>query len=446
MVINQKTFKEMKRSNIKYLLMAVLAVALGACADEPMVVLNPDATIAPVASENEVVLTQEAEGTDALNISWTKPEFGFTASPSYLIYLDEEGGDFSTPVIVNNAGEITKTFKSEELNKHLINLGFEPGVSKKLQIKVEGKLGTYTSLVSDVISIDATAYTSFLDLSSTWGVVGSGYNNWGAFPDAPFFTTSTANVLVAYATLKDGEIKFRENNAWDSNYGDDGGDGTLESGGANIAVTAGTYKITFNTSAKTYTIEPYSWGIVGSAYNNWGETPDFNFTYDDATNQWRAVVKLLDGEFKIRKNSAWDVNYGDTGADGTLEAGGDNIAVTAGNYIVTFNEKDLTVEIESIPVIWGLVGSAYNNWGATPDAAFDRDWRNDDVWILRNVTLLDGEFKFRANNDWGTNYGDTGANGSLEAGGDNIISTAGVYTITLDLSDPDSPKWSSVKY
>jgi hypothetical protein len=436
----------MKLFKIKYIFLAVLSIAISSCMDDSNVVLNPDAAITPTASTTDVVLTQEGQGTDVLNISWPEPEFGFSASPTYVIYLDEEGGDFSTPIVVNNSGDISKTFKSEELNKDLINLGFEPGVPANLQVKVEAKLGTFKSLVSDVITISATAYTAFLDLSSTWGVVGSGYNNWGAFPDAPFYTTSTANVLVAYVTLVDGEIKFRENNAWDSNLGDDGGDGTLESGGANIAVTAGNYKITFNTSAKTYTIEPYSWGIVGSAYNDWGATPDYKFTYDDATDQWRAIVKLLDGEFKIRKNNDWGTNYGDTGADGTLEAGGDNIAVTAGNYQITFNEKDLTVEITPIDIIWGLVGSAYNNWGATPDAQFDRDWRNDGVWVLRNVTLLDGEFKFRANNDWATNYGDDGANGSLEPGGANIVAAAGVYTITLDLSNPDSPTWSEIKY
>jgi hypothetical protein len=41
--------------------------------------------------------------------------------------------------------------------------------------------------------------------------------------------------------------------------------------------------------------------------------------------------------------------------------------------------------------------------------------------------------KFRANNNWDFNFGDTGADGTLEAGGTNI-STAGTYLITLDLS------------
>jgi starch-binding outer membrane protein SusE/F len=442
MMINMKTFK------IGYIFLALLAFAISSCEDEIGVTLNPTAEITASASETEVILTKELEGTDVLTLSWPQPEFGFTASPTYMIYLSTTEDFSGTTIAINNGGKTSKTLKSEELNKHLIGLGFEPGEAGSLKIKVIGRLTNDEEfdLESNVVSVTATAYTAFLDLSTTWGVVGSGYNNWGAFPDAPFFTTKVTNELVAYVTLLDGEIKFRENNAWDNNVGDDGGDGTLEANGANIPVTAGVYKIVMNPVAKTYSMSKYSWGIVGSAYNDWGATPDFNFTYDDATDQWRAIVKLKDGEFKIRKNNDWGLNYGDDGANGTLENGGANIAITAGKYLVTFNENELTIEIEPIDHIWGLVGSAYNNWGATPDAQFQRDFKTEDGWILKNVTLLDGEFKIRDANAWDLNYGDDGSDGVLEANGANIPATAGVYTITLDFSDPDHPTYTKVKY
>jgi starch-binding outer membrane protein SusE/F len=433
----------MKTIQIRYIFLAIASIAISSCTDEEKVFLNSSASVVPAASTSDVVLTKDGEGSDALTINWPEPDYGFDASPTYMIYMYNESGD---SLALNNGGASSKTFKTEELNKYLLNLEFEPGVEAPLKFKVESKLTPTRSIISSVIDVTATAYTSFLDLSTTWGVVGSGYNNWGAFPDAPFFTSSTPNVIVSYVTLVNGEIKFRENNDWANNYGDDGGDGTLEAGGANISVTAGTYKISFNTADKTYEIEPYSWGIVGSAYNNWGATPDFNFTYDDATDQWRALVKLSDGEFKIRKNSDWGVNYGDDGADGTLDAGGANIAATAGKYQITFNEKDLTIEVVPIPSIWGLVGSAYNNWGATPDAQFNRDWRNEGVWVLKSVHLVAGEFKFRDANDWGTNYGDDGGDGTLQSGGANItVAQEGYYDITLDFSDPENPTYTMVK-
>ena len=153
-----------------------------------------------------------------------------------------------------------------------------------------------------------------------------------------------------------------------------GADGTLDDGGANIAVTAGSYKITMNLNDLTYTIENFSIGIVGGAYNNWGASPDFALTYDPYSDVFRGIVTLIDGEMKFRMNNDWGTNYGDDGADGVLELNGANIAVTAGIYIATVNLNDLTYTLEGITNVWGLVGGAYNNWGATPDAQFTRDW------------------------------------------------------------------------
>jgi len=166
--------------------------------------------------------------------------------------------------------------------------------------------------------------------------------------------------------------------------------------------------------------------------------------FDPYSNQFRAIVTLLDGDMKIRANEAWDVAYGDVNSDGVLDQENDNnIAVTAGIYIVTVNFNDLSYSLEEIDYVWGVVGSGYNDWGATPDAKFTRDWStNDDVWILNGVTLLDGEIKFRANEAWDVAYGDLEPDGVLDQENDNNIAvTAGTYNITLDFSDPGSPTY-----
>ena len=47
------------------------------------------------------------------------------------------------------------------------------------------------------------------------------------------------------------------------------------------------------------------------------------------------------------------------------------------------------------------------------------------------------EIKFRANDAWGLNYGDNGADASLEEGGSNIaVPSTGDYLVELDLSNP----------
>ncbi|SNR15834.1 SusE domain-containing protein [Tenacibaculum jejuense] len=335
-----------------------------------------------------------------------------------------------------------------KLNTVAQALGIAPDTTGDIEIRLRSVItnGTSDTLerIGTPITVTVGTYLTVLDLSTTWGIVGSAANDWGATPDLPFFKTDVDGVLAAYVTLIDGEIKFRENNDWAVNYGDTGADGSIELNGDNIAVTAGSYKVTLNFNDNTYTLENFSLGIVGSAYNDWGATPDFMLEYDQYSDVFRGIVTLLDGEMKLRMNNDWAVNYGDTGADGSIELNGDNIAVTAGIYIVTVDLNNNNYTLEPITNVWGLVGSAFNDWGATPDAQFTRDWSRPfgDVWILRDVELLDGEFKFRANNDWAVNYGDTGGDGTLELGGDNLTATAGTYTIILDFSDAANPTYT----
>lgn len=447
----------MKLSNFKYGILAMLAIAFASCEEEGRVELNSSAAIEPTASDDDLVLTKEMAGTDVLTISWPEPDYGFSASATYTIYMDKTG-DFTEAAAVGTGSSTTKTFKSEELNGILANLDFEPEEEGVVNVRIESRLSNNQKILSEPFTLNVTPYLAFLDLGTEWGVVGGAYNNWGNGPDAPFFTTSTAGVYVAYVKVRDGQIKFRKNQNWDVNLGDNGADGTLEPGGTDITVTAGTKKILFNSNTNTYTIQNYSWGLVGSAWNNWGNpdgtptatvTPDLDFYYDDSSDTWKAIGKLKTGNFKIRKNNDWTTSYGDDGANGSLESTGADIPIVAGKYLLIFDEKNLTLTIEPADKDWGLVGSAYNNWGqdVAPangiqdllDAKFVRDWRTDGVWKLTNVVLQAGAFKIRDGNDWTENYGDTGANGSLEAGGTDITVTAGLHTITIDFTVPASP-------
>ncbi len=291
------------------------------------------------------------------------------------------------------------------------------------------------TLVLNVELLESTGSGGSGIMPSSWGIVGSGYNDWGnAGADGVFYTTDQSDVYVAYATLIDGAIKFRENNAWDNNFGDDGADGSLEAGGADINVTAGIYKITLDIANSSYTMEDYSWGVVGSGYNDWGNAgPDAKFYYDYTTDTFKVSVRLVDGAIKFRMNNDWASDFGDVGADGTLDAGGDDIPVTAGHYNITldFNNSVYTLEAGDV---WGIVGSAYNNWGSDgPDFALTQV--QPDVYVGDIVTLMDGAMKFRPNNDWSTDYGDVGADGTLDAGGDDITVTAGLYRVKMDVAN-----------
>ncbi len=260
--------------------------------------------------------------------------------------------------------------------------------------------------------------------------------------DGYFYTTDTPDVLVSYVTLIDGAIKFRENNSWDApdrNFGDDGADGSLEEGGADISVTAGNYKITVDLGSLSYTIEEFSWGVVGSGYNNWGaDGPDAKFYYDYTTDTFKVGVKLIDGAIKFRQNNSWDapdINVGDNGADGTLEEGGADIEVTAGFYAITMDLNNNTYTMEEAG-LYGVVGSGYNNWGSDgPDFTFTEV--NPGIWIAEIVPLIDGAIKFRQNESWDApniNFGDNDADGTLDEGGTDITVTAGNARIWLDFN------------
>ncbi|VAW25738.1 Cell surface glycan-binding lipoprotein, utilization system for glycans and polysaccharides (PUL), SusD family [hydrothermal vent metagenome] len=103
--------------------------------------------------------------------------------------------------------------------------------------------------------IDTNASNNAIGAASNWGLVGSATaNGWGG-PDMSLHQTGTANVYAGFFNLSDGEIKFRRDNDWGFNYGDNGADGTLEDGGSNIVIAAGLYKITLDLGSLTYTIE-----------------------------------------------------------------------------------------------------------------------------------------------------------------------------------------------
>ena len=142
----------------------------------------------------------------------------------------------------------------------------------------------------------------------------------------------------------------------------------------------------------------------------------------------------VDNQFKYTDGPAWDVNYGDDGADGTLELNGANIVGgDAGYYKLNVDLGGLTHSF--LKTDWGVIGDATpDGWDSDQDMTYDVE---NDVWSLI-VDLSAGEIKFRANDDWGLNYGDTGADGILSEGGDNIaISEPGQYEIKLYLGAPD---------
>ncbi len=104
--------------------------------------------------------------------------------------------------------------------------------------------------------ITANTNTLVYDAQPTaWGIIGSATpTGWDSDTDMTYDET-TKQWTITMNLTGGQEIKFRANDNWDLNYGDDGADGVLNQGGANIAVpVTGSYTITLDLSSpRNYT-------------------------------------------------------------------------------------------------------------------------------------------------------------------------------------------------
>ncbi len=105
-------------------------------------------------------------------------------------------------------------------------------------------------------NVDLTNLTYTL-VKTTWGIIGSATpDGWNSDQDMSYDAAEGAWTISI--GLVAGDIKFRSNNDWGLNYGDNGADALLEKDGSNIAIPSnGTYliKLYLDKPDYTYSIE-----------------------------------------------------------------------------------------------------------------------------------------------------------------------------------------------
>ncbi|MGS2762201.1 SusE domain-containing protein [Sinomicrobium sp. M5D2P9] len=108
-----------------------------------------------------------------------------------------------------------------------------------------------------LVQVDTEKLTYSL-LDTNWGVIGDAIPGTGWDSDVDMTYDVAKKTWTIELDLQPGELKFRANDDWDLNYGDDEGDGILENGGTNIKIDAGgSYTLVLNLSDPgeyTYTI------------------------------------------------------------------------------------------------------------------------------------------------------------------------------------------------
>lgn len=197
--------------------------------------------------------------------------------------------------------------------------------------------------------------------------------------------------------------------------------------------TAKYYRFSVNMAEMTYVITPLNFSEYFYEIGNesgWGTSHALYGPNGDGKYQG---FYWLDGEFKFKPNANnWDddLEYVDGNAlGGTLQStGGPNCPDPgAGFYRIELDASALTYSLTKIETI-GIIGG-FNGWGGDVDMTYNT---TDGCWEATTTISEDTELKFRANHDWGVNWG--GDVNNLIPDGPNINVSAGTYKFQLYLS------------
>ena len=132
--------------------------------------------------------------------------------------------------------------------------------------------------------------------------------------------------------------------------GNGGGDG-----GHIVAPEEGYYTITINTADNTAKMEKYEGDVndygtiqISGSFNDWTDTPMLPYNTEGVKNHaWYYVMDVPAGEtaqFKFKIADSWETSWGYGAEDGAInmygkcDAGGKNIGLAEGKYVISFND------------------------------------------------------------------------------------------------------------
>lgn len=275
----------------------------------------------------------------ATTFVWNDTDNQTGTSITYTIEAAKAGTNFAAPVTIGTTSNHYLNVTNGDLDVAAKTSGLQPLVEGQMDVRIK----TATS-VSNYFTIKIIPY------QPNWGIIGSSTaQGWNNSTDMTF-NPITGNYSIS-TMLAAGEFKFRLDNSWTVNLGDDGNNLTLENGGANIPVTTpGNYTIVLNLNTNSYTITPIpnAWGVIGDATPT-GSSDDTLMDYDPVTQKYSIVMKMTAGSFKFRLDHSWTTNYGDDGNNLSLDAGGANLQISSpGTYLINADFTGLTYTITQL--------------------------------------------------------------------------------------------------
>lgn len=343
------------------LLMAGLGVLFVSCeTDVTKPVINSDPVkpaVANIALPDSFVVNY---ADSSVTFSWSTAEFGFSSSTTYVVQLSDTGSFSKNAADLITTQKLSGTVKVGDINTLILSWNYSIGTPVTVYYRVGASVSTSLARVySAGKSASLTPYDAVINYPMVY--VPGAYQGWSpGATNGRLFSYGFNSQYQGILRLVDGTnpttaFKITVNPNWNGpNYGGslvasgNNYTGTLDPTGSDYVANAGTYAFTVNTGSLTIALtKTDDFGIIGSAVPISGWSSDVNMFYNGQRKMWEITADFIVGDVKFRANNDWTLNYGDNGADGSLEAGGANIALsTAGNYTIRFDPVKLTYTVK----------------------------------------------------------------------------------------------------
>ncbi len=325
----------------KYLAcVCVLATLTFSCKKDGSTIYATQGTSGTLTSTTSTPELIKANAADTvITFNWNMADFGYEAGITQTMQFAVSGTNFADSIVVTlNANQVRQAFTENDLNTIMTKLNLSFTTASKVDVRIKSTISTaVTAVYSNSVPLTVLPYAA-----TSWLYVPGAYEGWDLTAADSLISATGNNVYVGIINFPSAssEFKLTPAKSWTTAYGS-GGVGILstDGGAGNLASPStgtypGSYQITANLNASTYSMTYLQWSVIGDAtLGGWNTDTDLKYNNGDST--WSVTTTLAAGGLKFRKNHDWGTNYGGSGLSGTPASGGDNIAITtAGSYLI----------------------------------------------------------------------------------------------------------------
>ncbi len=348
-----------------YLFLAGALLATASCENdmEKLTYQSGEAQAAVLDTPAQTSLVLDSRNADdvALELTWSKPDFGYSAIVTNNVELDLAANNFSSPRIIASGSSTTTTHSVTvaDLNSTIISLLADNGIeedfsAREYQVRIASSISADAeTLYSNVLTLTITPYSMDIQYPSL-DVVGIN-GNWDFASSQKIFSPKDDGIYSAMVYFGGNTEWKLAASSWDAdkNWGGapeaEAASTVLTPGGLNIPATTythTTYIVTFDRATATLQMSQGRdfWGVIG-VNGKWEANDDIEMTYEAASDSneghnLTATVEVTNGDtFKIRPDHAWDgeLNTGNITFEGdvTTNDGDSNFKFADGNGTYT---------------------------------------------------------------------------------------------------------------